>query len=165
LGGAVRAFAVLSIAILAAVGTTPASADTTVAPAEGARAPHPEPRVIIEVSAKRASDAAAIQAAARRGFWGKAVGCYKPALADHTELEVDASFQIEVRGGRIADASAAKPRGSKRGGKSRPSGSAQVSACVAKRLVGLEMPGGLRSSAKLRLRLAPGDPPQQPSPP
>lgn len=128
-------------------------------PAAEERPHHPEPRVIIDAAAKREADARSIQAAARRGFWGKAVGCYRPGLAEDPDLVIDAGFDVEVRGGAVRKATPRR-RGGKRGGSARTTPPRAVSACIAKRLIGLAMPDGVRTSATIRVRIAPGDPPR-----
>lgn len=147
------------VAVVVGLGVASVSAQTRGDGSAGPQQPHPEPRVIIDATSRRGEPALAIQAAARRGFWGKAVGCYRPEVAEDPKLVVDAAFDIEVRGGRIQHAAPRKARGGKRGGKARPSRSANVVACMAKRLVGLPMPEGLRASASVRVRIAPGDGP------
>lgn len=147
------------VALLAAAVLAGHPSVTRAEPATDDRPHHPEPRVIIDATAKREADARSIQAAARRGFWGKAVGCYRPALAEDADLVIDAAFEVEVRDGTVRRATARR-RGGKRGGSARPRPASVVAACIAKRLVGLAMPDGVRATATIRVRMAPGDPPR-----
>jgi hypothetical protein len=120
--------------------------------------PHPDPRVIIDaVSSKPDKRTDAVQAAARRGFWGKVVGCYKRGASKEPKLEVDASLRIEIRGGVVKRAQLLKQ---KRAGArdSRAKAADEVGACLAKAAVGLSMPDGVGTAASLRIRVSPGDP-------
>lgn len=129
--------------------------------------PHPEPRVIIDAagpgaSGKRSKTTDAVQAAARRGFWGKAVGCYKLAAWEDPKLAIDATLRIDIRGGAVKKASLQKPAQPKKKTKKKKAAKSkadEVGACLAKRLVGLSMPKGVRTSTSLRVQIYPGDDP------
>ncbi len=136
---------------------------------DGARKPHPEPRVIIDVSTKkRTKTSDAVQAAARRGFWGKTVGCYKKVAWEEPKLEVDVTLRVEVRGGSIKKATVQKapaPKKKTKTKKKAKSRAAEVGACLAKRAVGLSMPKGVKTATSLRVQIYPGDDPVPPPPP
>ncbi|NUO47319.1 MAG: hypothetical protein HOV80_00535 [Polyangiaceae bacterium] len=137
--------------------------------------PHPDPRVIIDVTskAKKKKDknadknADAIQAAARRGFWGKTVGCYKLAAWSDPKLEIDVTLRVDVRGGAVKKATVQKPEAPKKKNKKKTktkSAADEVGACLAKRAVGLAMPKGVKTATSLRVQVYPGDDPIPPPP-
>jgi hypothetical protein len=119
--------------------------------------PHPEPRVVIDVTVPKASKSgAAVQAAARRGFWGKAVGCYKQSAKDAPALEIDARLTADVRGGAVRRADFKKGKQGKRSREQRKKVDT-VGRCLAKAIVGLEMPQGTRGFFTLEVHIRPGD--------
>jgi hypothetical protein len=135
---------------------------------------HPEPRVILSVASKskkkKDKNADAIQAAARRGFWGKTVSCYKLAAWSDPTLEIDVTLRVDVRGGAVKKATVQKPEAPKKKTKKKQkkkakSAADEVGACLAKRAVGLAMPKGVRTATSLRVQVYPGDDPVPPPPP
>ena len=121
------------------------------------KAPHPEPRVVIDVTTPKASKSgAAVQAAARRGFWGKAVGCYKQSAKDAPALEIDATLTTDVRGGAVKRADFKKGKQGKRSREQQKKVDA-VGRCLAKQIVGLEMPKSARGFFTLQVHIRPGD--------
>jgi hypothetical protein len=132
------------------------------------RKPHPEPRVIIDVATKKKTKTSeAIQAAARSGFWGKTVGCYKKVAWEDPKLEVDVTLRVDVRGGAIKKATVQKAPAPKKKTKKKKAKSKtdEVAACLAKRAVGLSMPKGIRTATSLRVQVYPGDDPIPPPAP
>ena len=131
---------------------------------------HPDPRVIIDVASKsnkkKDKNADAIQAAARRGFWGKTVSCYKLAAWSDPKLEIDVTLKVDVRGGAVKKATVQKPEAPKKKTKKKKTKSAvdEVGACLAKRAVGLAMPKGVKTATSLRVQVYPGDDPIPPPP-
>jgi hypothetical protein len=121
------------------------------------KAPHPEPRVIIDVTMPKSSKAgAAVQAAARRGFWGKAVGCYRQSAKDAPALEIDATLTTNVRGGAVKKADFKKAKRGKRSRDTQKKADA-VGRCLAKQIIGLEMPKDARGFFTLQVHIRPGD--------
>jgi hypothetical protein len=116
-------------------------------------ATHPLPRVIIEASrAAGPLKAEAIQAPARAGFWGKVIECYRPGAVRDPALRGETRLKITVSKGAIRRAKTIAAMPDK-----------AVSACIEKKLVGLEMPIAKRpTTALLKIHVAPGDEPMAP---
>lgn len=120
-----------------------------VAPAALAdRAPHPEPRVIVNVTRVQGPHAAAgVQRAARFG-WGRIVRCYKASdrrAKGKVMLEAVVSGEGSLTGARQ---------------KSSTLGNPELSACLTGCLTGLSMPkADAASTVTIEIQVAPGDPP------
>lgn len=129
---------------------------------------HPLPRVTVEVlSAKGGIKQAAIQATARREFWGKAVACYRKAAFMDQTLRVKKDFNVEIKNGK-----AIVGKKKKKAGKNKKSADtakdskadplAIAEACVLESFNGLEMPNGKRTTATIQVRISAGDEPIAP---
>jgi hypothetical protein len=123
------------------------------------KSPHPEPRVVIDVTVPKGSKSgAAVQAAARRGFWGKAVACYRQSAKGAPALEVDVTLTTDVRGGTVKKADFKKGKQGKRS-REQQSRVDAVGKCLAKKILGLEMPKEARGFFTLQVHIRPGDRP------
>lgn len=112
------------------------------------RPPHPEPRVIVNVTEVRGPHTAAgVQRAARFG-WGRIVRCYKAIdrrAKGKVMIEAVVSGAGSVTGSRQQSSTLA---------------SAELSACLTDCLKGLPMPKAeAASTATIEIQVAPGDPP------
>ncbi len=117
-------------------------------------ATHALPRVVIDViKAAGPVKAAAIQAKARAGYWGKVIECYRPGAVKDQTLRGETTLRVTLSRGEVRKAKVTKPMPDK-----------DVSACLAKRMVGLEMPEAKRTTtATMTIHVAPGDEPMPPA--
>jgi hypothetical protein len=111
-----------------------------------ARAPHPEPRVIVSVHFVRGPHARKeVERAARLG-WGRIVRCYKqsskrPSGSVHMELVVTGNGNVE---------SARRTKSTLK--------DAQLAGCLTRTMKGLRMPKAKRAStAGVEVQVGPGD--------
>jgi hypothetical protein len=144
--GAVRTLVVVGAFLLTGAGNS--NAEVSFQDSQAERAPHPEPRVIVNVlSVRGPHDPARVQHAARFG-WKRIVRCYKrndPKRAVIVNLELDVSSEGSVTQARNARSNPRDP---------------ELATCLADVLPGLAMPKAPASStADVEIRLAPGDPP------
>jgi hypothetical protein len=111
-------------------------------------APHPEPRVIVNVVAVHGPhERAAVERSAREG-WGRVVKCYK-AFGRGAKGMIGVEFAVGSQG---------KVIGVRRTRSSLKSG--ELAACLSDTLLGLAMPkAASRSTAFGEIHVAPGDPP------
>lgn len=122
-----------------------------IAPAAQAdRPPHPEPRVIVNVTEVRGPHTAArVQHAARFG-WIRIVRCYKA-------IDRRAKGKVTIEAMVSSDGSLTQSRQ-----KHSTLESAELSACLTDCLKGLPMPkADAASTATIEIQVAPGDPPQR----
>lgn len=138
-----------------------------------AREPHPLPRVVVDVvSAKGPLEAGVIQANARAKLWGKAVGCYKVGARIEQTLEIDRTFGVEIASGKVKvpggkKATRRKAKTKVDRAREAPAKSPEaevrpvqlVERCLADAIASVEMPRARRSTAKIRVRIWPGDVP------
>lgn len=113
--------------------------------AETTRAPHPEPRVIVTVTAlKGPHDRARVQHAART-TWGRIVRCYKE-LGQRERGKLSLRLEISARG---------KVIGAR---KLQSTLNEELDACLVKTLGSKDMPpASSGSTASIEIQLAPGD--------
>lgn len=128
---------------------------------------HPLPRVTVEVlSAKGGIKQAAIQATARREFWGKAVACYRKAAFMDQTLRVKKDFSVEIKNGKAIVGKRKKKNGKSKKAADSASSKADplaiAEACVLESFNGLEMPNGKRTTATIQVRISAGDEPIAP---
>jgi hypothetical protein len=111
-------------------------------------APHPEPRVIVNVTGVRGPHAiAAVQRAARFG-WGRIVRCYK-AIDRHAKGRILIEARVSAAGSLTGSRQASSTLDS-----------AKLSTCLTECLRGLPMPkAAAASTATIEIQVAPGDPP------
>ncbi len=111
------------------------------------RAPHPEPRVIVNVTHVRGPHTAAgVQRAARFG-WGRIVRCYK-SIDSQAKGKVTLEAVVSSAGSLIRSRQ-----------KHSTLGNAKLSACLRDCLEGLTMPEAkAASTATIEIEVAPGDP-------
>jgi hypothetical protein len=142
----------LTVAVLiAALCAQPASgraqgeAEPTPAPGEP-RPAHPEPRVIVTVSAVRGPhDRAEVERAARLA-WGRIVGCYK--AIDRTARGAVALELVVSASGKVTSARRTRSTLEKR----------ELATCLTTAMEGLAMPTArARSVASTEIQVAPGD--------
>jgi hypothetical protein len=113
-----------------------------------ARAPHPEPRVIVNViSVRGPHERAEVERAARRA-WGRIVSCYKT-------IDQSARGTVELE---LVVAGTGKVTAARRTRSTLENG--ELASCLTDAMKGLSMPkAASRSTAKTEIRVAPGDPP------
>jgi hypothetical protein len=128
------------------------SADVAPDPAESdeppPRAPHPEPRVIVEVQRVLGPhDRGAVERAARLG-WGRIVACHKAASARGVQARGTIRVRLEVSPHGVVK-HAARVRSELEG---------ELSKCLVRAMRGLTMPSAKRGSTiEASIRVAPGD--------
>ena len=112
------------------------------------KAPHPEPRVIVNVVAVHGPhDRAAVERSAREG-WGRFVKCYK-SFDRGAKGMIGVEFAVGSQGKVIR---VRRTRSSLK--------STELAACLSDTLLGLAMPrAASRSTAFGEIHVAPGDPP------
>jgi hypothetical protein len=139
-----RIAALLSAALtLAPLASADPEPPTDEAPA---RAPHPEPRVIVTVSSVHGPHARdEVERAARLG-WGRIVRCYKASPKrprGSVKLELTLGAHGKVTGARRKKSTLREP---------------ELARCLTKALKGLAMPKARRrSTANVEVQVAPGD--------
>lgn len=134
---------------------------------------HPLPRVIVDVEAARgALGQAAIQAAARRLYWAKAVACYRRHAWAEQGLRVDQRFDLDIRRGHTRPVAPAGKRAKREPAPTSDTGRA-VASCLREAFEDFDLglvdrpiarKGGksIGTRARLRVRIAPGDEPIAP---
>lgn len=114
--------------------------------AEKSRAPHPEPRVIVNVLAVRGPHGRAGVERSARGGWGRIIKCYK-SFDRRARGMVGVEFAVGSNGRVTA---VRRTRSSLKNG--------NLATCLANALLGLSMPkAGGRSTANAEIHVAPGD--------
>ena len=114
---------------------------------------HPMPRVVISVlkltgKVKRDS----VQAAARAGYWGKVIECYRPGALKNQSLRGETTLSVKIAKGTVQSARVITPMRDR-----------DVSACFAKRMAGLAMPKSRGAiGATMTIEVSPGDEPLPP---
>lgn len=143
-------------------GEAPADEASAVAPPQGSvEPPHPLPRVTVDVvSAKGGVSQASLQASARRNFWSKAVACYRKGAYLDQHLKVNLAFDVEVAHGKARVTKGRKKLKVGKGKVAQPRDI--VEACITEAFPSLVLPAGKRTSAKINVRVSPGDEPMAP---
>jgi len=127
---------------------------------------HPLPRVTVDVVSAKGMKASAIQAAARRGFWAKAIKCYRQAAHLNQSLRIDQTFNVQIANGK-AKVSRGRPKVVKKKAVKKPDQAPStapdpkqtVDACILDSFQTLALPNGKKTTATINVRIAAGDEP------
>jgi hypothetical protein len=142
----VRRSAGIGALLAAALWVAPAGFATAQEAPKEPRAPHPEPRVIVNVLSVRGPHARSEVERSARLAWGRIVGCYN-ALGAGTRGMVE--LELAISGdGRVT--AARRTRSTLK--------STDLAVCLARTMRRVDMPkAGGRSSAITEIHVAPGD--------